>query len=109
MKGQFNKENVTAMLLQKYEELRTSGEGRFPQRSDFTEEEVCAVKAFFGPWPRALEAVGIKAPRAPKGMSNAEKRILKKRKRRAMEQENGQEDTRRVEGLSGNHDEEEIS
>ena len=39
------------------------GASRYPQRSDFEDREVVAIKAFLGPWPRALEEAGIKPPR----------------------------------------------
>ena len=29
-------------------------------RADFSNEEIIAVKAFLGPWPRALEAAGLR-------------------------------------------------
>ena len=40
--------------------------GRLPNKSDFSGEDVSAVKRAFGPWPRALEAAGLKPPRPPK-------------------------------------------
>ena len=51
------------LLKNKYEELKKNGIDPYPQRSDFEELEVVAIKAFFGPWPCALEAAGIKPPR----------------------------------------------
>ena len=40
-----------------------------------------AIKAFFGPWPRALEAAGIKPPRDDdRKERNKEKRIRAKRR-----------------------------
>ena len=56
----YSKEDCIRMLCGKYEELRNSGENRFPARKDFTVGEVNAIKSFLGPWPRALEAAGIK-------------------------------------------------
>lgn len=44
-----------AILLQKYEEI-----GRLPKKDDFDEVTVSRIKAFLGPWPRALEAAGLK-------------------------------------------------
>ncbi len=56
---------------------------RFPRRSDFSEEEVVAIKAHLGPWPRALEAAGLKEPRAESRLDkNRERRIRAKRNRR---------------------------
>lgn len=48
------KENCMEMLRDAYKQLE-----RYPKKSDFTVEEVAAVKSYFGPWPRALEACGI--------------------------------------------------
>jgi hypothetical protein len=43
---------------------------------------VVAIKAFLGPWPRALEKAGIKAPREDDKLEkNKEKRIRAKRRR----------------------------
>ena len=49
-----------ALLKAKHRELLQSGETRHPQRSDFSEAEVVLIKEYLGPWPRALEAAGIK-------------------------------------------------
>ena len=54
------REDCIALLQAKYALLRAQGCERYPQRSDFTNEEVVAVKAHLGPWPRALEAASIK-------------------------------------------------
>lgn len=57
------KEDCIALLQSKRASLLSQGVERYPQRSDFTNEEVVAVKAHLGPWPRALEAAGIKPPK----------------------------------------------
>lgn len=44
-------------LRQKAQEL-----GRLPKKEDFDEVTRSRLKAFLGPWPRALEAAGLKAP-----------------------------------------------
>ena len=51
------------LLRQKAEEV-----GRVPYKEDFDEATRSRIKAFLGPWPRALEAAGLKEPRpiAPK-------------------------------------------
>ena len=59
----YKKEDCILLLKNKYATLQTEGISRYPQRSDFSESEVVAIKAFLGPWPRALEAAGIKPPR----------------------------------------------
>lgn len=34
--------------------------GRLPKKEDFDEVTRSRIKAFLGPWPRALEAAGLK-------------------------------------------------
>ena len=72
----YTREECLALLARKKAELEGSGESRLPQRSDFTDTEVVAIKAFLGPWPRALEAAGLKEPRK-------EDRLRKNREKRA--------------------------
>lgn len=38
--------------------------GRTPKKDDFDEATRARIKAQLGPWPRALEAAGLKAPPA---------------------------------------------
>lgn len=53
------KKNYAADLLRKKaEEL-----GRLPKKEDFEPEAVSRIKAYLGPWPRALEYVGLKEPK----------------------------------------------
>lgn len=54
----YTKDDCVMLLRSKQESLAANGEERLPQRSDFAEDEVVAIKAFLGPWPRALEAAG---------------------------------------------------
>ncbi len=53
-------------LQEKQKEL-----GRPPHKDDFEEPTMARIKGILGPWPRALEAAGLKAPRVqvkkPKG------------------------------------------
>lgn len=49
------KEWAIETLCQKSEEL-----GRLPKKSDFDVVTMSRIKAFLGPWPRALEAAGLK-------------------------------------------------
>lgn len=80
--GKYTREMSIQLLIDKKKRLEEAGEDRFPQRSDFSDEEVCAVKAFLGPWPRALEAAGIKEVRNDdRKRLNSEKRIRAKRRR----------------------------
>ena len=49
------------LLRQKYRELE-----RLPQKKDFDDVTCSQIKAFLGPWPRALEAAGLKEPKEKK-------------------------------------------
>ena len=57
------------LLRKKSEEL-----GRLPKKEDFDEITRSRIKAILGPWPRALEAAGLKMARP------ALKRVKRKRK-----------------------------
>ena len=82
MKGKYTKESSLDLLKSKQRELTSQGIVRYPKRADFTNEEVMAVKAFYGPWSRALEAAGLKPPRNDERKEqNKEKRIRAKRQR----------------------------
>ena len=45
-------------LQEKFKEL-----GRLPKKEDFDVVTLSRIKAFLGPWPRALEAAGLKEPK----------------------------------------------
>lgn len=76
------------LLQKKQEELDALGPHRLPQRSDFSDSEVVAIKAFLGPWPRALEKAGLKEPRQDDRLEkNREKRRQARRRRRGKAQE----------------------
>jgi hypothetical protein len=80
--GKYTKEMSIQLLIDQKKRLEEAGEDRFPKRSDFSDEEVCAIKAFLGPWPRALEAAGIKEVRNDYRIRlNTEKRIRAKKRR----------------------------
>ena len=64
--GKYEKAECLALLREKRNALLTSGEDRYPKRSDFSEWEVAAIKAHLGPWPRALEAAGEMYPASPR-------------------------------------------
>ena len=78
------REDCLLLLRNKQKELSENGLTRFPQRSDFSDSEVIAIKAFLGPWPRALEAAGLKEPRNEEDIlqKKREKRMRAKRRRR---------------------------
>ncbi len=46
------------LLREKQEEL-----GRLPKKEDFDDATRSRIKSFLGPWPRALEAAGLKEPK----------------------------------------------
>lgn len=75
MKDKLTREHSIFLIQQKAEKL-----GRFPKKSDFDEKTVSMIKSFFGPWPRALEAAGVKEPNTD--------RITKKREKRQRARDN---------------------
>ena len=77
----------TSLLRDRYAALQEAGEDRYPKRADFSVEEVVAIKACFGPWPRALEAAGIKPVNEEKRAAKQQKRIAKKRADRRKKEE----------------------
>ena len=78
---QLTREDCIAMLQKKYEELKAQGRGDYPKRADFLEDEVIAIKSFLGPWPRALEAAGIKPVNEALMEKKRQKKIAMKRKK----------------------------
>ena len=79
MTDQEKKRRCAELLQARYAALQAAGENRYPRRSDFSEEEVVAVKACFGPWPKALEAAGIKPVNPEKQAAKERRRIKAKR------------------------------
>lgn len=78
----YDKTRCIQLLVDMRAKLLSAGDTRYPRRSDFTEAEVVAIKAHLGPWPRALEAAGIKPPRDESIAQRVkEKRIRAKRKK----------------------------
>ena len=65
---------AVGLLCEKAEEL-----GRLPKKDDFDEITRSRLKAFLGPWPRALEAAGLKevkdTPKKSKKRKKATKNI----------------------------------
>lgn len=43
---------------------RASELSRIPLKEDFSEADRARIKAFLGPWPRALEAAGLREAKA---------------------------------------------
>ena len=86
MEQKLTREDCLALLCAKRDALALVGEERYPRRSDFTDTEVVAIKAHLGPWPRALEAAGIKEMgegAADRKQKTLERRIRAKRQRNA--------------------------
>ena len=76
---ELTREKCLELLKTKYEE--TSKKNRYPKKDDFSPREAMAIKAFLGPWPRALELAGIKPlSENTSGHKTKERRILSKRK-----------------------------
>ena len=72
-----NQENcawAVEQLQKKYNEL-----SRLPKKEDFDEKTRSRIKAYLGPWPRALEAAGLK-PVSELLLKRQESRSLKKSK-----------------------------
>lgn len=63
------------LLRQKSKEL-----GRLPHKDDFDEPTRSRIKAFLGPWPRALEAAGLKEAKMIPEKSKKRKRTAAKLK-----------------------------
>ena len=49
------------LLRCKYREL-----GKLPTKKDFDSATCAQIKAYLGPWPRALESAGLKQPKETK-------------------------------------------
>lgn len=69
MNSEEKKRHAVELLRQKGSVL-----GRQPKKDDFDEVTRSKIKAFLGPWPRALEAAGLKEPRAPRKKHKTKKR-----------------------------------
>ena len=52
------KQWAVEQLQKKFKEL-----GRLPKKDDFDVVTLSRIKAFLGPWPRALESAGLKEPK----------------------------------------------
>ncbi len=69
MNSEEKKRHAVELLRQKGSAL-----GRQPKKDDFDDATRSKIKAFLGPWPRALEAAGLKEPRAPRKKHKTKKR-----------------------------------
>ena len=84
------REYAIELLKNKSSEL-----GRLPKRADFADNDVCLIKQKLGPWPRALEAAGLKEPPEVSRIDkNRAKRARAKQKRKeAKRNEKNNEDS----------------
>ena len=62
--------------------------GRLPEKWGFFVHTVMMVKSFFGPWPRALEAAGLKEPDPMREEKRREKRLAARARRAAYRKQN---------------------
>lgn len=74
MENRPDEKRIQAINMLKLKQEET---GKIPVRDDFDPTEVSFIKSKLGPWPRALEAAGLKEPKP--GQTAAEK----SRKKRA--------------------------
>ena len=79
MTNEEKKSLAEELLRQKAKEL-----GRLPRKDDFDEPTRSRIKAFLGPWPRALEAAGLKEPRVVPEKSKKRKKAATKSKKQAI-------------------------
>ena len=79
MTNEEKKSLAEELLRQKHKEL-----GRLPRKDDFDEPTRSRIKAFLGPWPRALEAAGLKEPRVVPEKSKKRKKSATKSKNQAI-------------------------
>ena len=79
MTSEEKKSLAEELLRQKHKEL-----GRLPRKDDFDEPTRSRIKAFLGPWPRALEAAGLKEPRMVPEKSKKRKKAATKSKKQAI-------------------------
>lgn len=79
MTNEEKKSLAEELLRQKAKEL-----GRLPRKDDFDEPTRSRIKAFLGPWPRALEAAGLKEPRILPEKSKKRKKAATKSKNQAI-------------------------
>lgn len=76
MENEDKKSWAVRQLREKQEEV-----GRLPYKRDFDVVTLSRIKAFLGPWPRALETAGLKEVK-PEALSKKKslKRLKKRRK-----------------------------
>lgn len=83
MTNQEKRSLAEELLREKAKEL-----GRVPLKNDFDEPTRSRIKAFLGPWPRALEAAGLKEPRLVTEKSKKRKKAVTKQSKIENKKEN---------------------
>lgn len=64
-------------------------EGRLPKKSDFEPLDVNRIKSFFGPWPWALEAAGLReSKKEARQQQNREKRTRARERKKQFKSDN---------------------
>lgn len=72
MDKKITREECIQALKKKFIEL-----DRIPKKSDFPDEIVARIKAFYGPWPRALEEAEIKECRSEDTLKRKENKKIR--------------------------------
>ncbi len=86
----YSKSECIRLLQSAQLRLKEEGRAGLVSRKEFSTEEVVAIKAFLGPWPRALEAAGLKPPKENSRKElNRQRRIRAKRRHREASRELG--------------------
>lgn len=75
-------QQAVSLLTAKYNALNQE---RLPKKSDFNDEEICFIKQKLGPWPRALEAAGLKEKIGPSAKEIS--KLKRKRRKEKMRKE----------------------
>jgi len=83
------------LLCEKSKELN-----RMPKKDDFDEITRSQIKAFLGPWPRALEAAGLKEAKKVMVKSQKRKKAAKKARKKIQMTKHNKE--RKKNSIKGN-------
>ena len=89
MATHLSKEDCIFLIQQSADKL-----GRLPKKSDFDENTVSMIKSFFGPWPRALEAAGVKEINTHRIEKKQQRRIRARENQKRYREEHLKEDTK---------------
>ncbi|MCH5202163.1 MAG: hypothetical protein J1F17_03050 [Oscillospiraceae bacterium] len=78
IEDKLTKQQCIDLLKNKFNE-----ENRLPKKSDFSEYEVMMIKSHLGPWPRALEASGVKPERSDEYLARKKEKRERAKKRKS--------------------------